>query len=277
MKQTGHITCLFCTSICWCVKFNGIGKLIGFNWTGLATLHHWGCVCVIVQSHSRDTEKKLRKMGVILSNNTNVHRAHIWGKFMSKLAFIFSHTNIIFTITKPYKLSYIYHWLLGFPKIFIWECPSKRKPFEDKNIGIFVLEESGIRLLSFLRLKIFHWQSFLSEFVLVTTQKQWKWEWNPRYRTSVYLDSVVFALQSIHCRSGKNNTDGDVRGVGGGGGGWDQEGDGGGGGDPTGGTSSHLCHRKCDDLSGITVSPLLTLLFVCKDFYCLSCHICWTL
>ena len=127
MKQTGHITCLFCTSICWCVKFNGIGKLIGFNWTGLATLHHWGCVCVIVQSHSLDTEKKLRKMGVILSNNTNVHRAHIWGKFMGKLAFIFSHTNIIFTITKPYKLSYIYHWLLGFPKIFYLGVSIKTK------------------------------------------------------------------------------------------------------------------------------------------------------
>ena len=83
----------------------------------------------------------------------------------------------------------------------------------------------------------------------------------------------MYALQSIHCCSGRGNTDGDVRGVGGGGGGWDQEGDGGGG-DPAGGTSSHLCHRKCDDLSGITVSPLLTLLFVCKDFYCLSFHIC---
>ena len=73
----------------------------------------------------------------------------------------------------------------------------------------------------------------------------------------------MYALQSIHCCSGRGNTDGDVRGVGGGGGEWDQEGDGGGG-DPAGGTSSHLCHRKCDDLSGITVSPLLTLLFVCR-------------
>ena len=57
-------------------------------------------------------------------------------------------------------------------------------------------------------------------------------------------------------------------------GGQDEGGEGGGG-DPCGGASSHLCHGKCDDLSGTkTVPSLVKLLFVCKDFDCLSFHIC---